>query len=308
MLYRAKELLKRTWFDQICRDVLSTVPIHTKKSDLVIVTMVSHRDLLMYLIAIKSIYNYINNGEIVILNDGTLTEQDIALLKQHISFLAIYNVDDIKTGKCPKCGTWERFFLISEYIKDYYVIQIDSDTVTIGEIPEITKCLKDNNSFILGTEVSQNFQPIRDTSKRMKLEDSPHVQVIAEKNLDKLEHSDRLMYARGCSGFAGFAKGSFSWSNVENFSQRMSAIVGEKWIEWGSEQVATNFIIANSPYARVLPYPKYASYYPHLEVNYSNSSFLHFIGKNRFENNFYIEKARDAIKAYDNDHMLNAVS
>ncbi len=131
----------------------------------------------------------------------------------------------------------------------------------------------------------------------MKKEDDDHVQVVAEKNLDKLRNSNKLKYARGCAGFAGFAKGSFSRNEIEDFSEEMEQLVGPMWKNWGSDQLASNFIIANSPRAAVLPYPKYASYYPESDTDYSESSFLHFIGKNRFENNLYIEKAQESIRS-----------
>ncbi|MFA6320553.1 MAG: hypothetical protein WCY36_01710 [Candidatus Omnitrophota bacterium] len=296
MLYKTRESLNRKWFDYSCRGILSTPPIQTKKSGAIILSMVAHRDVLMYLIAVKSIYKYINAGEIVVLNDGTITDRDIALLKYHFSSLVVHDLADVNTGRCPKGGTWERLFLISEYAKQYYVVQIDSDTITTSDVSEVAECLENNRSFTLGTEVGQSFQPIRKISERMKAEDGLHVQVMSEKNFDKLKNNERLMYARGCSGFAGFAKGSFSWNDVESFSQQMDDILGSKWTEWGSEQVTSNYIVANSQHAEVLPYSKYASYYPHLNVNYDNSSFLHFIGKNRFKNNLYIKKAQVAIK------------
>ena len=76
----------------------------------------------MYLIAIKSLYRDLAGGEIVILDDGTLTTSDTKLLRDHVDPLQIVHIDQVKTNKCPKGGCWERLLLISDYVKDYYVI------------------------------------------------------------------------------------------------------------------------------------------------------------------------------------------
>jgi hypothetical protein len=71
-------------------------------------------------------------------------------------------------------------------------------------------------------------------------------------------------YVRGGAVFAGFARRLF-----------------RRWREWGSEQVASNYLIANSPEECVLPCPKYASLWP--GVLYEQASFLHGLGTNRFK-------------------------
>jgi hypothetical protein len=101
-------------------------------------------------------------------------------------------------------------------------------------------------------------------------------------------------YVRGCSAFAGFAKGGFNRERLEQFSDRMAAALGERWSLWGSEQVASNFMIANAMRPEVLPYPAYASYVPRLDV--SRCRFTHFIGSFRFKDGTYEAMAGNIIK------------
>ena len=118
---------------------------------------------------------------------------------------------------------------------------------------------------------------------------------MAERGFDRLANRAELRYARGQSSFAGFAAGSISHESLERFSVEMEGIVGHaKWREWGSESVASNFMIANSPKAMMLPYPKFSTYHPG-RANYEQSALLHFEGTNRFKNGLYIEKARRMI-------------
>jgi len=75
----------------------------------------------------------------------------------------------------------------------------------------------------------------------------------------------------------------------------MRRIAKEKWDEWGSEQVTSNLLIANSGNAHVLEFPKYLSYWAHAGVPYGDASFIHFIGPHRYSNGSYIECARKVI-------------
>ena len=73
-------------------------------------------------------------------------------------------------------------------------------------------------------------------------------------------------------------------------------IFGERWTEWGTEQIAVCFLIANSLHSIILPHPKYSIYYPHFKIQYENSSILHFVGMSRFKNDMYINCAKRILK------------
>jgi hypothetical protein len=293
MLYSIKEKIRKSWFNISCRDILSIEPIEPKESELVIVSMVSHVDLMMYLVAIRSFYHHLGEGKIIILNDGSLTTHDRDLLEHHLSPRKIIDAREMNSEKCPHYISWKRLLFISDAVHDNYVIQVDADTLTLHNIPEAVSCIKDNRSFILGTWREQKIQTMREICERVKSNNSNHVQVMAEKNLDRLADYEHLNYVRGCAAFTGFAKGSFSRSEVEHFSLQMKAIVGSKWLNWGSEQTTTNYIIANSPHALVLPYPKYAGF--KVDRDLSGSSFLHFSGTHRFKRRIYLKTARKLI-------------
>ncbi len=296
MLYRVRERIKKSWFNICCSDMLLTPPIEAKKGRLIIVSMVSHSDVMMYLIAIKSLFFYLREGEIIILNDGTLTSKDIELLTYHVSPSQIVLISNINTGKCPQGGCWERLLFILDHVKENYVIQLDSDNIALHNIPEVTDCIRTNRSFLLSGPSRQRIQPMSVVCERMKAVNSSHIQVLAEKNLDKIPNYEQLKYVRGSAGFAGFAKGSFSRLEVGRFSKEMEKIVGSKWSNWGSEQVTSNFIISNSLASIVLPYSKYAGYYAHPKIHYEDSHFLHFIGTNRFKKGLYLKLAKKVIK------------
>ncbi len=72
-------------------------------------------------------------------------------------------------------------------------------------------------------------------------------------------------------------------------------MLGDKWGQWGSEQVASNFAVANTAGAMVLPYPKYANF--DLDMDPQAACFLHFVGTNRFDRGVYAGETRAFIEA-----------
>jgi len=254
----------------------------------------------MYLIAIKSVYRVFEGGNIVVLDDGSLTNTDITLMNQHLPSVRVVGFSDIGPAATPKGGCWERLLLISDLVRDGYVIQLDSDTLTLGDVPEVLNFVEENCSFtLLGAGSFPGVESMIDASSRAKRNEqrSMEPQGVSERLLDQFPDGSNLKYVRGNAAFAGFARNSFTRSDVEYFSKNMETICGaDTWHRWGSEQVTSNLIIANSPRVSVLPHPKYTSYYALKDINYAKSSFIHFMGTHRFENGCYTTVANRVIQ------------
>ncbi|HEV2619784.1 MAG TPA: hypothetical protein VGU23_07585 [Acidobacteriaceae bacterium] len=248
----------------------------------------------MYLIAVKSFCHRLGRTpRVVVLNDGSLTASDLAILHAHIPQIRIVSLSDVPADRCPKRNCWERLLLISDLVKDSYVIQIDSDTITAGPIDEVSQCIAENRSFtLLGDRSHPQIESMADACARAKENLGPMVQAVCERSFDQLPECASLRYVRGNAGFTGFAKGSIDREKIVAMSDLMRRIAQSKWDEWGSEQVTSNLLIANSPVACVLQFPKYLSYWAHSGVPYANASFIHFIGPHRFSNGFYVQTAR----------------
>jgi hypothetical protein len=297
MFFRAKRTLQRAWFNFNTRSLLHTPPIHSSDSRLTLVSMLCHGEVVMYLLAVKSFCHHLGRvPHVVILNDGSLTESDRAILHAHIPEAKIVPISEIANDDCPKGSCWERLLLISDLLQDTYVVQIDSDTLTLSSIPEIKECIDANRSFtLLGDRSYPLIEPMIDACLRSKENLSPMVQAVCERSFDQLPESTSLKYIRGNAGFTGFAKGSTDREKIRWFSDLMRRIAKNTWDEWGSEQVTSNLLIANSEDSRPLPFPKYLSYWAHPDVPYDDAAFIHFIGPYRFANGFYLKKANEVI-------------
>jgi hypothetical protein len=295
MRFRFKNALHRRAFSMSCGGVLKTGSIGDAGSGgLTILTMLSHADLMMYLVAIKSLYRRFNEGQVAVLNDGSLTAADCNLLRQQIRGVKLFSINDVDTGVLPKGGCWERLLTVLSMAESSYVIQVDSDTLTLGDIPEVAVCFRENRPFLLGGEDGQKIVTFEENYDLIQHSASSHLQIQAERALPGLNGSLGRKYVRGCAAFVGFPRGSSLRRTLESFSGEMQQMLGAKWTEWGSEQVASNYLIANLPGADVLPYPKYASLWP--GVPYKNAAFLHCLGTNRFKGGTYRKLAGNVVR------------
>jgi hypothetical protein len=308
MFYNLRNKLDFLKLNINIKSILDTPPIECDpNASIICVTQVCHRDVFAYLLAIKSFTRFLSPKTVYVLDDLSMTVYDKNLVHEHVRKVEIIPIKDIENNKCPSGGCWERLLFIADCAKDNYVIQLDSDTLTVDTIPEVINSVKENQSFTLGTWKGQKIESIKATCENVKKSsNSRHIQVVAEKNFDKLSNYDQLKYVRGCAAFAGFSGGELMRPKVEEFSQQMEEIIGPIWRNWGSEQLTSNYVVSNSLNSLVLPFPKYAGFRPGIAVQ--ESSFLHFSGTHRFKEGFYIKKAKDIVDKLKVDPIANVRS
>jgi hypothetical protein len=187
--------------------------------------------------------------------------------------------------------------------RDVYVIQADADTIALGDVSQAVYYWRNNQSFILGTDSGRTVMSAAEVAAMVKGWIREHdarwggFGVKAESALDRLPGAASRKYVHASSGFGGYAKGAFRTLDLEKFSREMLELLGDElWNTWGSEQISSNYMLANAPDVAVLPFPAYACFEPH--TKYGNHAFLHFIGTFRFDRGIYRRHARDAIAAY----------
>jgi hypothetical protein len=298
-------------FERTAKDILTTAPLRITGDTPLFVSMLSRRDLIPYLLAIKSLYAEIKQGRVAVINERgvinqhSFTHDDLAILRHHLPGIDIIDFCTISTGRCPRGGTWERLVKIIELSQENYVIQVDADTLTSAPVPEVVDCVQANRSFILGGPSGTTVLPAPETARMMQgwiktygWTAPLHVCAAAEAALDRLPSAAEKSYVHASSGFGGFARGVFSLEELEWFSTNMSNIIGsEIWHEkWGSEQTGSNYILANAPKAVVLPVPKYGSFDPDLPQG--EHAFLHYYGTYRYSGGLYRKKAAEFIHRY----------
>jgi hypothetical protein len=250
----------------------------------------------MYLIAIKTFAHFVPLRRVIVIADS-LSEQEKRTVRGHVDAVELLDIETVDTEGMPRGGTWERLITIVKQSSTAYTIQLDADTITHARPAEVVDCVAGNRSFTLGTGMGRRVISVKEASKAVSHLSTPtaHVQIVAETALDKISGPGGN-YVRGNSAFAGFAKGAHDMHSLRNFSQRMSEILGkEKWNEWGSEQVASNYMIANSQNPYILPFERYRYYKSGTRID--SYAFIHFMGTYRFAGGAYRRLAREKIRS-----------
>jgi hypothetical protein len=250
-----------------------------------VVSMVSNNDVQMYLLSMKSFYRHLGRGQLVAVVDRDMPAEARTQLSQHFPGIEFQILEDIDVGRCQRGGTWERLVYLLGRTQNEYVIQLDCDTLFLGpDVQEVLDCVAANRAFTLsGGE--REIVSMPEAAARARKIDHPYVGMEAESLFDRYPGAESLRYVRGSSGFAGFARGAFSAAQIEDFHVKMEKLLPGRWTEWGTEQCASNFAVANSAGALVLPFPKYANFDHHHDPK--ESSFLHFIGAHRFDDELF---------------------
>lgn len=288
--------LPKKWFDLNARPILHTAPIKCDGGrNLVFLSQLHHPDVLMYLVAAKSFARFIQPREFVIVDDGLLA-RDRDLLQRHFERIRFLSSRSVDAGVCPRGGCWERLLSISDINGSDYVVQLDADTVTLNEPTEVIEHIDAGRSFTLGTPGGESIVSTEETSRIASTWTSSHVQVLSERAMVDLPRHLGDRYVHGCAGFTGFRPGSLPRIKIDEFSGEMSKLLGTaKWSEWGSEQVTSNFLVANDPGAAVLPIDRYPFWKAGKDI--SSAALVHFFGTHRFEEGRYIKSAKQVIDA-----------
>lgn len=294
---RATQSVCRRLYQRGVASITRTAPLQPGALPYTLLSMVQHRDVLPYLVALKSFHRELPAQRIVVVCDPSITPEDRALLRAHAGHLELRNADEFVHPQIQRGGTWERLYAISEYARDGYVVQLDADTLSIGAMPEVARAIEQGCAFVIGESAGQTTQTLEATAAfaRAKSQHSGaavHVQFLVEADLADAGLGEGLRYVRGCSGFTGFPRDASMRERLLAFSVRMQQRHGGRWADWGTEQITSNYLVANAPGIEVLPWPRYGT----PDQLRTDTVFLHFIGYLRFINRYYERFSRQAIE------------
>jgi hypothetical protein len=296
MFYRWKLHHQKKRFQKLTAAVWETPPIPVVDAPWNIVSLFYKCDahtIQMYLIAIKSFYSRIKRGRITLIVERGFSSDVRRLLEHHLPGIGFAIFEDIEMGVCQHGGTWERLIFMLERSREEYAIQLDADTLTFGkDIDEVIRCAENNIPFALSSDGNPIDTMIASANSARMIR-SDYVGIAAERLFDRYPGAENLKYARASSAFAGFARGGFARAEIENFHRQGEALLGARWREWGTEQCASNFAIANSPGGMVLPNPKYDNFSP--TTVHGTGSFLHFFGSVRYRDDYFATLAQGVI-------------
>src|SRR5487761_1964654 len=293
MFYRLNKSIRTRKLNKAISGILDTPPIHVKDAPWCIASMVANGDVPMCLLTLKAFYPKLGRGKVVAIVDRDMPQALRDTLARHVVGLEFAILEDIPTGACQRGGTWERLLYVLDRSEHEYTIQLDCDTLTVGDtIEEVVRCVETNTPFTMSDGF--DLMPLLDVAEEAEAISSNYIGIAGERQFRNYPGAESLHYVRGSSGFAGFSHGGFTRAAITRFHQEMEKLLGAKrWREWGSEQCGSNFAIGNSPGAVVLPYPQYASFTP--LAAWRDAKFFHFIGAFRFLDDYYAARGQEQI-------------
>lgn len=298
MFFRLKKRLAYYGLGVAQRPVLHTPPIVLGNvGGPILVSQLCHRDVLMYLLAVKSFVRFLPAFRICIVNDGSLDEDDRDVLRTHIPGIEIFDAKEFRSERYPKGGCWERLAALVRFCGDDYAMQLDADTITLNVPQEVCDAVSAKTPFTLGTGQGSKIVSAAEAAslaKRFQSEGDGHVQTQAELILGEFSDAPGLQYVRGCAAFTGIPKQALDIDELESWAERFEEKMGSRWREWGTEQFMSNFLIANLSGTKVLTRPHYAGCSRELQ---SDQVFVHFAGYCRFKGRRYHRLSRDVIAA-----------
>lgn len=294
-----KQRLRRDYFrwlhTRAVRAVLKTPTLRAGASPFILLSMVQKRDVLSYLVALKSFTTFANPQRVVVVCDPSIDARDKEILLRHVPHVELRAADEFVHQQVPRGGCWERLLAICSYAENAYVVQLDADTVTVRPPSEVLEAISSRSGFVLGEESQQSLITLDTTSRNAKADPygQLHIQGYSEACMAEVGLPPTSMYVRGCAGFTGFPQTSGMLDQLLQFSSRMSRKIGmPRWSRWGTEQVASNFLVANALGTQVLPYPKYGT----PDAMNEETAFVHFIGSLRFVDDKYEKTSRKVIQ------------
>jgi hypothetical protein len=278
----------------VAQQVLATRPLVRGDLPFTLLSMVQKRDVESYLVAVKSFAHFANPGRIIVVCDPSIDDHDRAVLRQHVPHVELHGADQFTHPSMPRGGTWERLFAIAGFVRDDYVIQLDADTLTLQPVPEVIDAVRSGKGFVLGEKPDTALRSLSATRENALpwMKPGAHIQGIAETEMVNAGLPENARYVRGCSGFTGFPRSTEMQGAMIDFSQRMTDKLGADWKRWGTEQVTSNYLVANAAGTVVLPFPKYGT----PDCATAETAFFHFIGSMRFINSKYETTSRHAIR------------
>ena len=294
---RIRTHLLRSCHGLMVRPVLRTAPVRAGATPCTVLTMVSHRDIVPYLVAIKTFAHHADPAGVAVLCDESVTVADRALVKAQIPDVEFLDIRAFRRPGIPVGGCWERLLAVTELAKTRYVVQLDSDTVTTGETDEVVKAVGNETAFVMGKEPGQPIGSLIDLQEKTaalagKL-GSMHIHNAAQYHLSRIGLDMSLRYTDGWASFTGFPRDVTLQTRLFEVAHRMRSGMGASLDEWGTEMVVSNFLVANSAGAETLPFPKYCT-----PVHGETAVHLwHFVGSLRYDDFRYIKTSVAGVRS-----------
>jgi len=295
MLYRLRNALEYRWFQYRSRALASPPLACAPDAQCQIHTVLTHRDIPMYLVALKSLLRYHAHVAVVVHSDGTLTAADRSLLQRHLPGISVIMADEADNRARQVLGTdsylwrwraidcsWRRLVDTELWSTGARRLIMDADVLVVRRPDEVIEWMeRGTRPLLLG-------QPPRPSRGPGAPDGGPqHIQTIFTSRLDEigsLMGRSSAFLDGTTGGFYGCAS-ELSLPHIEKLL-RVSTGLGIPMEQWGGEQCTVIYLLSTSGAFR-LPPDRCFNYSPASESSLGDAQVVHFYGTHRFHKGHY---------------------
>ncbi len=223
--------------------ILETPPLRPRADGLVLFASIGSATLLPAMVALKSLWRPLQRGRVALLDNGSLTAEDRAVLAHHFADPEILRADAVQLGTFPAGQGWESLLTMLERRGGEYWLRVAHDCVTLGDVPEVGGAIGANRSLADIAAEAYAEQPLP----------------FAEAFHSDLPNIDRWRYLDAGGGLTGLAAGQ----GGRAIAEAALALLPKPGPDLTVSKVArraTGFIVANETAPVCLPRALYHSW------------------------------------------------
>ena len=281
--------------------ILETPPIRPARDGLVLFAAIGSAEVLPFLVAVKALWAQLGRGRVAVLDNGTLTSADRAILAQHCGDPQILRRDDVPRGPFPHGQGWEALLTVLDHRAGEYWLQLDCSTLAVGPVWELERAIGSNRSFAMMGSASDPTEPLElgAFARRCGADDADDPQGRIESLLSKVAPGLGWKYLRGSGGLAGFAAGNGGRDRAGAFVSRLLDAIGPDDVSGSAQATAlitANFLIANEGAPACLPPDRYLNYTG--ADWHADTAVVHFGNAHRYDRGAYMEASRGVIARF----------
>ena len=294
-----RECIKCRYYRAACK-FRSTQPVVQGKLPFILLSVGQKRDAIPYLVAVRSFARHANPQRVATICSRSIDRRNRKTFCACTLQIELRDAIEFTDPRIPKAGKLERLSAIAGYASESCIRQTDSDNAKVNSVPEAVEAVISGTAFVLGGGPNEGPLALVQTFEQAKAIEVSwgKTQELADIKMAELDRPADEKYVRSCSGSTGFPRSADMLLKLFAYSVEMRHLAGDRWAEWGTEQVTSNYLVANSQGVKILPLRKYG------KPNYATSemAFFHFIGYTRYVDDMYESTPRQIIQA------LSAVS
>ncbi len=218
--------------NQAIAGILRTPPILPQADGLVLFVVLGSRDVPRQLVALKSLWHFLRRGRVVVLDDGTLTAQDRAVLAQHCGDPEIIRMGELQFGPFPREPGWALLLTMLDKRAGEYWLHVGYDTVTLAMPEEVRTAIAGNRGLAMldGPDAAAAPLPLAEFAARYfpagAADGSTREQI--ESRFGQIARQKRWHHLRCRTALYGLAAGTGGRRLAADFLTRIEALVGRR--------------------------------------------------------------------------------